>query len=80
MEQPESDHDLNEVAQFNEWFLGELEGLAIQAIATGNWSPVYELIAGFQMNSGGQPSLSKIIFVGDGVSQVVTFEEVEPMS
>jgi hypothetical protein len=38
-----------ELAQLHEGFLGELEGLAIQAIASNDWSPVYDLIGSFQV-------------------------------
>ncbi|HEY9597933.1 MAG TPA: hypothetical protein V6D33_09710 [Cyanophyceae cyanobacterium] len=38
-----------EIAQEYEGFLNELEGLAIEAIASNDWSPVYDLIGSFQL-------------------------------
>ena len=42
---PQLTHELAaEIAQEHESFLTELEGLAIQAIASGDWSEVYDHI------------------------------------
>jgi hypothetical protein len=37
------------ISQQHEAWLNELEGLAIEAIATNNWSHLYDLIADFQV-------------------------------
>ena len=39
---------LEEIRQEHEGFLSELEGLAVMAIATGDWSPVRDLINDFK--------------------------------
>lgn len=75
--EPKSDRDLSEIAQLHEGFLGELEGLAIQAIATGNWQPVHELIEAFRHGCN-KSSPSEIVW-WDGVIPI-TVVEVEPMN
>jgi hypothetical protein len=39
---------LEEIRQQHESFLTELEALAVQAIATNDWSDFYELLVNFQ--------------------------------
>ncbi len=48
-----------EIAQEHEDFLNQLESLAISAIASGDWQPVYELIAELETWQGEQALLGE---------------------
>ena len=57
---PQLTHDqVAEIAQEHESFLTELEGLAIASIASGDWQPVYELIAELETWQGEQALLEE---------------------
>ena len=57
---PQLSHEqLQEIAQEHEAFLTELESLAIQAIASGDWQPIYELIASLETWQGEQALLEE---------------------
>ncbi len=48
-----------EIAQEHEDFLNQLESLAISAIASGNWWPVYDLISEVETWQGEQALLEE---------------------
>jgi hypothetical protein len=48
-----------EIAQLHEAFLTQLESLAISAIASGNWWPVYDLISEVETWQGEQALLEE---------------------
>ncbi len=55
---PQLTHEeVAEIAQLHEDFLNQLESLAIGALASGNWWPVYELIASLETWEGEQALL-----------------------
>jgi hypothetical protein len=57
---PQLTHEeVAEIAQEHEAFLTQLEGLAIQAIASGDWQPIYELIASLETWQGEQALLEE---------------------
>ncbi len=57
---PQLSHEqVAEIAQIHESFLTELEGQAIGAIASGDWQPVYELIAELETWQGEQALLEE---------------------
>jgi hypothetical protein len=57
---PELTHEqVAEIAQLHENFLNQLESLAISAIASGDWQPIYELIAELETWQGEQALLEE---------------------
>ncbi len=55
---PQLTHEqVTEIAQQHEEFLTQLESLAISAIASGNWHPVYDLISEVETWQGEQALL-----------------------
>ncbi len=57
---PQLTHEqVAEIAQQHEDFLNQLESLAISAIASGDWQPVYELIAELETWQGEQALLEE---------------------
>jgi hypothetical protein len=57
---PQLTHEqVAEIAQQHEDFLNQLESLAISAIASGDWQPVYELIAELETWQGEQALLGE---------------------
>ena len=54
-----SHEQVAEIAQQHEDFLNQLELLAIQAIASGDWQPIYKLIAELETWQGEQALLEE---------------------
>ncbi len=68
---PQLNHELAaEIAQEHEAFLNQLESLAISAIASGDWQPVYELIAELETWQGEQALLEEKSRVGDPMKEL----------
>jgi hypothetical protein len=66
---PQLTHEqVAEIAQEHEDFLNQLEGLAIIAIPSGDWQPVYELIASLETWQGEQALLEEESPVEDPIS------------
>lgn len=71
---PQLTHEqVAKIAQLHEDFLNQLEGLAIQAIASGDWQPIHELIASLETWQGEQDLLEEKGCVEDPLKELWNF-------
>jgi hypothetical protein len=68
---PQLTHEqTTQIAQEHEDFLNQLESLAISAIASGNWWPVYDLISEVETWQGEQALLQEKSQIEDSLAQL----------
>ncbi len=65
MTNPLTHQQVAEIAQEHEDFLNQLESLAISAIASGDWWPVYDLISELETWQGEQALLEEKKLLAD---------------